>query len=140
MEFLTNGPVDPGVILPFLAAVVLIELTPGPNMGWLALVSLSQGRTAGLAAVAGITLGLTLWMLAGAFGLTAIALARPALPQALTLGGMHVAVSVAIHGLIVVTAARVSRLGAVNQGAGGRALMAGGLVLIAPWTAWETRR
>ena len=53
MEFLTNGPVDPGVILPFLAAVVLIELTPGPNMGWLALVSLSQGRTAGLAAVAG---------------------------------------------------------------------------------------
>jgi len=52
---------------------------------------------------------------------------------------MHVAVSVAIHGLIVVTAARVSRLGAVSQGAGGRALMAGGLVLIAAWTAWETR-
>lgn len=213
MEFLTNGPVDPGVILPFLAAVVLIELTPGPNMGWLALVSLSQGRTAGLSAVAGITLGLTLWMLAAAFGLTEIVLAwpalyqairwagvgflfwlaweawkgeggparpapqtrdrrralflrgltanllnpkaalfyiallpgfmrqdyGPALPQALTLGGVHVAVSVAIHGLIVVTAARVSRWGAVSQGAGGRALMAGGLVLIAAWTAWETR-
>ena len=45
-------PVDPSVLLPFLAAVILMEITPGPNMGWLALVSLSQGRTAGLAAVA----------------------------------------------------------------------------------------
>lgn len=53
-------PVDPGVILPFLLAVALIELTPGPNMGWLALVSLEQGRRAGLAAVAGVTLGLAI--------------------------------------------------------------------------------
>ena len=44
MEFLTNGPVDPGVILPFLAAVVLIELTPGPNMTYLALVAASDAE------------------------------------------------------------------------------------------------
>ena len=60
--------------LILMAAVALMELTPGPNMGWLALVSLSQGRTAGLAAVAGITLGLTLWMVAAAFGLTELGL------------------------------------------------------------------
>ena len=88
MEFLTHLPVDPSVILPFLAAVALMELTPGPNMGWLAIVSLSQGRTAGLAAVAGITLGLTVWMVAAAFGLTEVVLIRPALYQAIRWAGV----------------------------------------------------
>ncbi len=63
-------PVDPAVIGPFLLAVALIELTPGPNMGWLALVSVARGRLAGFAAVAGVTLGLAIWMVAAAFGLT----------------------------------------------------------------------
>ena len=60
---------DPGVFWPFLLAVLLMELTPGPNMGWLALVALGRGRRAGLAAVAGVTLGLAAWMLAAAAGL-----------------------------------------------------------------------
>jgi hypothetical protein len=55
--------VDPSVVGPFLIAVALIELTPGPNMGWLALVALARGRLAGFAAVAGVTLGLAVWML-----------------------------------------------------------------------------
>lgn len=88
MEFLTHGPVDPTVVLPFLAAVALMELTPGPNMGWLAIVSLSHGRTAGLAAVAGITLGLTLWMVAAAFGLTEVVLLWPALYQTIRWAGV----------------------------------------------------
>ncbi len=90
MDFMTHGPVDPTVILPFLAAVALMELTPGPNMGWLAIVSLSQGRTAGLAAVAGITLGLTLWMVAAAFGLTEVVLVWPALYQIIRWTGVGV--------------------------------------------------
>lgn len=81
-------PVDPSVLLPFLAAVILMEVTPGPNMGWLALVSLSQGRTAGLAAVAGITLGLSLWMVAAAFGLTEVVMRWPALYQAIRWAGV----------------------------------------------------
>ncbi|MGI4818919.1 MAG: LysE family translocator [Janthinobacterium lividum] len=81
-------PVDPSVLLPFLAAVILMEITPGPNMGWLALVSLSQGRTAGLAAVAGITLGLSLWMVAAAFGLTEVVMRWPALYQAIRWAGV----------------------------------------------------
>lgn len=81
-------PVDPTVVLPFLAAVALMELTPGPNMGWLALASLSQGRAAGLAAVAGVTLGLTLWMVAAAFGLTEVVLRWPALYQAIRWAGV----------------------------------------------------
>lgn len=88
MDFFTQGPVDPAVVLPFLAAAALMEVTPGPNMGWLALVSLSQGRAAGLAAVVGITLGLTLWMGAAAFGLTEAVLRWLALYQVIRWAGV----------------------------------------------------
>lgn len=81
-------PVDPGVILPFLLAVALIELSPGPNMGWLALVSLEHGRRAGLAAVAGVTVGLAIWMLAAAFGLTQALMAWPPLFQLVRWAGV----------------------------------------------------
>ena len=37
----------------FAAAVLVIELTPGPNMAWLVTLSLSEGRRAGLLATAG---------------------------------------------------------------------------------------
>ena len=81
-------PVDPGVIAPFLLAVALIELTPGPNMGWLALVSLGRGRPAGFAAVAGVTVGLAAWMLAAAFGLTQVLLIWPPLYQLIRWAGV----------------------------------------------------
>ena len=81
-------PVDPSVILPFLLAVSLIELTPGPNMGWLALVAAGRGRTAGLAAVVGITLGLAVWMLASAFGLTRVLLVWPLAFQVMRWAGV----------------------------------------------------
>ena len=84
----TAWPVDPAVILPFLLAVALIELTPGPNMGWLALVSLGRGRWAGFAAVAGVTIGLAVWMLAAAFGLTEVLLAWPPLFQIIRWAGV----------------------------------------------------
>ena len=207
-------PVDPGVIVPFLVAVALIELTPGPNMGWLALVSVARGRLAGFVAVAGVTVGLTAWMLAAAFGLTEVLLIWPPLyqlirwagvifllwlaweawrgdsdpaaadgddartlrglflrgmtgnllnpkaavfyvallptfmrpdhgsplAQALTLGGLHLMVAVAVHSLIVLGAAGVS--GALLARARGpvlRAVMAGGIAVVALWMAWETR-
>lgn len=81
-------PIDPAVILPFLAAVSLIELTPGPNMGWLALVAMGKGRLAGLAAVGGVTLGLTIWMVAAAFGLTTVLTAMPFLYQVIRWSGV----------------------------------------------------
>lgn len=80
--------VDPAVIGPFLAAMVLVELTPGPNMGWLALVSARHGRRAGLAAVAGVTLGLAAWMAAAAVGLTELLLLAPGVYQALRWAGV----------------------------------------------------
>jgi threonine/homoserine/homoserine lactone efflux protein len=65
-------PVDPATIAPFLAAVVLIELTPGPNMGYLAGLSAVEGRRAGFVTVAGITCGLLTYMLASVAGVTEI--------------------------------------------------------------------
>ncbi|MBU6266076.1 MAG: LysE family translocator [Sphingomonadales bacterium] len=61
----------------FVLAVLLLEITPGPNMGWLAGVSAIQGRVAGLAAVVGIAIGLTLNSLLGAMGVAALLLEEP---------------------------------------------------------------
>lgn len=44
--------------LPFVAASLLIELTPGPNMAYLTLLSAQHGRRAGLACTAGVASGL----------------------------------------------------------------------------------
>jgi threonine/homoserine/homoserine lactone efflux protein len=82
------GLVDPAVLLPFLAAAVLMEVTPGPNMGWLALTALAQGRRAGLAAVAGVTLGLAAWMLAAVAGLAELLARAPALYAAVAWAGV----------------------------------------------------
>lgn len=206
-------PVDPGVFVPFLVAVALIELTPGPNMGWLALVSAARGRLAGFAAVAGATVGLAVWMLAAAFGLTELFALWPALfqglrwagvafmlwlaweawrepvtgdqlppdertlrglfvrgvtgnllnpkaavfyvallptfmrpdhsaplVQALTLGSLHLAVAVFVHSLIVLGGAgAASVIHRRIQGTALRAVMAGGLVIVALWLGWQTR-
>lgn len=72
----------------FLLAAVLIELTPGPNMGYLALVSARRGWGAGLLTVLGVTLGLGAHMLAAAAGLSQLAVAQPALYQGLRWGGV----------------------------------------------------
>ncbi len=65
------------MFVPFLITALLIELTPGPNMAWLALTSASQGKRSGFAAVAGIALGLTLLGGASALGLAELAARSP---------------------------------------------------------------
>ena len=62
----------------FMFAMVVVELTPGPNMGWLAALSMREGRKAGFAAVAGITLGLSLQLLAAITGLAGLVAGAPA--------------------------------------------------------------
>lgn len=56
----------------FLIAMFAVELTPGPNMGWLATLSARAGYRHGLKAVAGITLGLAFQLVAAATGLSAL--------------------------------------------------------------------
>lgn len=81
-------PVDPAVLTSFLAAVALIELTPGPNMGYLAALSASAGRAAGLRAVLGVTVGLSVYMLAAVAGVAELIAQAPVLYQALRWAGV----------------------------------------------------
>lgn len=72
----------------FLLASLLIELTPGPNMAWLAALALSKGRRPALAAVAGVATGLAVLGTLAALGLGAIVSASPWLYQAIRAFGV----------------------------------------------------
>lgn len=61
------------LFISFLVTAILIELTPGPNMAWLALTSATHGKRPGFAAVAGIAVGLVLLATASAAGLAELA-------------------------------------------------------------------
>jgi threonine/homoserine/homoserine lactone efflux protein len=65
------------LFIPFLVTAILIELTPGPNMAWLALASATHGKRAGFAAVAGIAAGLVILAAASAAGLAELAARSP---------------------------------------------------------------
>ncbi|RZJ97139.1 MAG: LysE family translocator [Brevundimonas sp.] len=195
--------VDPKLLPAFVLAMALVELTPGPNLAYLALLSASRGRGAGLQAVAGITLGLSAYLGLALFGLNQVPLhaavwleilrwagaayllwlageavwspPKPSAPpdlvhspflrgmvsnllnpkaaifylallptfirpgfapvmvQGLVLGGIHIAISVAIHSAAVFGAAglasRMSRRGALWF----RIVLAGGLVAAVLW-------
>lgn len=74
-------------ILSFTLTAIIIELTPGPNMATLVSLTLERGRQAGLAAVAGVALGLAIVGLVAAFGLAALISREPWLAQGLRWGG-----------------------------------------------------
>ena len=76
-----------GVPLAFLWTAFIIELTPGPNMSYLAILSVTEGRRAGFAAVAGVASGLLLIGLIAALGLAAIISESPSLYNFLRWGG-----------------------------------------------------
>lgn len=67
---------------------LIVELTPGPNMAWLAILSATEGRARGLAAVAGVALGLSLVGAAAALGLAALIDSQPLIYQALRWAGL----------------------------------------------------
>jgi len=62
----------PQSLLAFALTCAVIEITPGPNMAYLAALSLSRGWRVGVAAVAGVALGLAVYGLVAALGLAAL--------------------------------------------------------------------
>ncbi len=71
-------PITSATLLSFLLTCLVIEITPGPNMGYLAILSASRGRRAGYVATAGIATGLLALGIAAGLGLAAIILqSRP---------------------------------------------------------------
>jgi threonine/homoserine/homoserine lactone efflux protein len=79
---------DTDTLLSLLLTALVMEITPGPNMAWLALLSATAGRLAALWAVAGITLGLALQSILAAFGVAALLAASPGLYAGLHLAGV----------------------------------------------------
>lgn len=72
---------------PFLLLCVAMELTPGPNMAYLAVLTLSSGKRAGWFAIAGIALGLATIGVLAALGVAAFVSASPPISQALAIAG-----------------------------------------------------
>lgn len=72
----------------FLAAALVMELTPGPNMTWLALLAARHGRTAGLQAVAGIAAGLSVLAVLSAIGMAVVISAYPTVYEIMRWGGV----------------------------------------------------
>lgn len=83
---LTASDLSP--MLAFALTCVIIEITPGPNMTYLAALSLSNGMRAGFAAVAGIALGLMTYGVVAALGLAAVIDSSPLLYDLLRWSGV----------------------------------------------------
>lgn len=84
-------------IIGFALAVLLIELTPGPNMAWLSGLAATQGKPAGHAAVAGVALGLLVNGVLAALGLAALPQAAPSLWHVLQWSGAVMMVFLAVE-------------------------------------------
>jgi threonine/homoserine/homoserine lactone efflux protein len=75
-------------LLAFAATCLVVELTPGPNMAYLAVLSAGSGRRAGFAATLGVALGLLAVGIAAALGLTAAIASSRLLYEALRWAGV----------------------------------------------------
>ena len=75
-------------LVAFALVVLGMAATPGPNMIYLISRSISQGSTAGLISLGGVTLGYVFYMLCAAFGISALVLAVPYAYDALRFGGV----------------------------------------------------
>jgi homoserine/homoserine lactone efflux protein len=60
------------ILLAFIAACILLGLTPGPNMSLILANTLTSGLRAGLVTLAGTTTGLALLVAAAALGMTSV--------------------------------------------------------------------
>jgi RhtB (resistance to homoserine/threonine) family protein len=59
-------------LLPFLAISVLLILIPGPDTAVVTKNALLGGRRSGVSAAVGVSVGLTIWTVAAAFGIAAL--------------------------------------------------------------------
>lgn len=76
------------VLFSYILTCIAIELTPGPNMAYLAVLSAERGRLAGLFAVSGVALGLALLGGLAAFGVGEFIIGQPMLYEGLRWAGV----------------------------------------------------
>lgn len=80
--------IDTTTLAGFATIALIVELTPGPNMAYLALIAATEGRTRGYAAVAGVALGLAVLGLAAGLGLATLIADAPVAYQAVRWAGI----------------------------------------------------
>lgn len=78
---------DLSTFLPFAVAIVIITITPGPDMTLFVGRAISQGTMAGLACMGGALTGIVIHTTLVAFGLSALIVASPQAFMALKLFG-----------------------------------------------------
>lgn len=83
MSFIPDLP----VLLAYLAGVIIITLTPGPDMTFFIGRAIAQNVGAGLAAFAGASTGILIHTCIVAFGLSALIVASPVLFTAIKVAG-----------------------------------------------------
>ncbi len=76
------------LVWEFVIAVLLLELTPGPNMAYLAALAIARGRVAALAGVLGVALGLLCHAVLSALGVGVLIAASPLLYEILRWAGV----------------------------------------------------
>ncbi|MEV6931342.1 LysE family translocator [Dactylosporangium sp. NPDC051485] len=79
--------VNPALLLVFLLAILLICITPGPDMLYIVATSLSQGPLAGVVASIGMAVGMLVHTVAVTLGLAAVLAASPVLYEVIRWGG-----------------------------------------------------
>lgn len=68
---------DPTLFVGFMIAAAVVNLTPGPDMTYVATRTLAEGRTAGIAGAFGIAAGTVVHTLLAALGLSSLFLYAP---------------------------------------------------------------
>ena len=104
--------VSPATAASFLLTALLVELTPGPNMTYLAVISAIEGRRAGFATVAGIAAGLGIVGTIAAFGVAELIQASDVLYNLLRWAGILFLLYLAWEGW------RSGETGAAHDGSG----------------------
>lgn len=121
---------DPGQLALFLAAALLLAVSPGPGIFYVAARSLAGGRAEGIASSIGTGLGGLVHVCAGVLGVSALVLASAELFAALKLAGAFYLVWLGLRTILAArkdAAAVVAQAGATSVGAR-RALREGVMV------------
>ena len=78
---------DVSVLPAFLLAVMVILVTPGPDMAFMIATGINQGRRAAVRGAFGVTSAMTIWVLVAATGLGVALTQLPAALDAIRLAG-----------------------------------------------------
>src|SRR5580765_1496105 len=98
----------------FMAAAVALNLTPGPDMLYVAARSAGQGRASGIASALGITAGSLIHLALVALGLAALLAAVPIANTVLRLGGALYLIYLGLRALLRAGSPATRNLTAVN--------------------------